>query len=206
MKQMFLTASANSVMDDIVKKLPKKPEEYRVAFITTASEPETGDLWWLRADREKLEELGFGVDEFSITGMKRDELKKRMEYKNMIFGCGGNPFYLLDQMIKTRFDEILKNKIESGVVYIGSSAGAMVVAKNIDLVATEDEKSKASDLKSDGLGIIDVAILPHWGDKGMLEDYKKGFEAMYVEDVKIVPISNKQYVRVKESGYEIVQI
>lgn len=61
-----MTSSGEAVMDDIVKKLPKKPTEYNLAFIDTAAEVEEGDLWWLRAEKEKLIEVGFNVDQFSI--------------------------------------------------------------------------------------------------------------------------------------------
>lgn len=203
---MFLAASVNQVMEDIVKKLPKEPDKYKVAFVVTAAETYTGDIWWIRADKEKLEKLGFAVDEFSITGKSKEELEERMEDKNMLVVGGGNTFYLLDQIIKTGFDQMVKRKVEEGMVYIGSSAGAMMVGRRIDLVSEMDERAKAPDLKSDGLGIIDLTLLPHWGDKEMKDDYQKGFETMWVEDVKIIPVSNKQYVWVKESGYEIVQV
>ncbi len=74
MKQIFLTSSSEEVVDDIIKKLPKSPKEMNLAFIDTAAEVETGDHWWLRAEKEKLIEVGFNVDEFSIKGMIKDDL------------------------------------------------------------------------------------------------------------------------------------
>ena len=43
MRQLFLTSSANTVLEDILKYLPLKPEEYNFAFINTASEVNEGD-------------------------------------------------------------------------------------------------------------------------------------------------------------------
>jgi len=206
MKQLFLTSSSEGVMDDIIKKLPKPPKELNLAFIDTAAEVEEGDHWWLRAEKEKLIEVGFNVDEFSIKGMTKDEIENRLQNKQIIYFCGGNTFYLLDQVIKTGCDEIIKNKIENGVIYIGSSAGSMIVGKRIDLVSTIDDQSKAPDLKSDGLGIVDLAVLPHWGSDIFRDEYLKGFEAMYTEGIKIVPLTNQQYIWVKDGLTQTIQV
>jgi dipeptidase E len=206
MKQLFLTSSSEGVIDDISKKLPKSPKELNLAFINTAAEVEEGDHWWLRAEKEKLIEVGFNVDEFSIKGMTKDEIENRLKDKQIIYFCGGNTFYLLDQVIKTGCDEIIKNKIENGVIYIGSSAGSMIVGKRIDLVSTIDDQSKAPDLKSDGLGIVDLAVLPHWGSDIFRDEYLKGFETMYIEGIKIVPLTNQQYVWVNDDLIQTIQV
>lgn len=193
-------------MDDIIKKLPKSPKEMNLAFIDTAAEVETGDHWWLRAEKEKLIEVGFNVDEFSIKGMIKDEIENRLKDKQVIYFCGGNTFYLLDQVIKTGCDEIIKNKIENGMIYIGSSAGSMIIGKRIDLVSTIDDSSKAPNLKSDGLGIVDIAVLPHWGSDVFREEYMKGFESMYIEGIKIVPLTNQQYIWIKDDLIQTIQV
>lgn len=206
MKQIFLTSSSEEVVDDIIKKLPKSPKEMNLAFIDTAAEVETGDHWWLRAEKEKLIEVGFNVDEFSIKGMIKDEIENRLKDKQVIYFCGGNTFYLLDQVIKTGCDEIIKNKIENGMIYIGSSVGSMIIGKRIDLVSTIDDSSKAPNLKSDGLGIVDIAVLPHWGSDVFREEYMKGFESMYIEGIKIVPLTNQQYIWIKDDLIQTIQV
>ncbi len=182
------------VLEDVVKHLHQKPNFYKLAFITTASEVEDGEHWWVTADKEKLIKLGFDVDEFSITGMDTSQLEEKMKGKNGIFVCGGNTFYLLDQTVKTGFDKILKKKIADGCLYIGSSAGSMIVGKRIDLVSKIDDRSKAPDLKSDGLEIVDFAILPHWGSSDFKVEYGKSFDTIYVEDVEVILLNNKQYL------------
>ena len=157
-------------------------------------------------DKNKLIQLGFSVDEFSITGMDQNAIEEKLNDKNGIFVCGGNTFYLLDQVIKTGFDKILKKKIDEGCLYIGSSAGSMLVGKRIDLISTIDDRSKAPDLKSDGLGIVDFALLPHWGSPDFKEEYKKGFDAMYCQDVKIIPLSNSQYLFIQDDNCQLIQV
>ena len=129
MTQLFLASAANIVMDDIVKHLPKKPTEYKVSFIPTAAEVEEGDLWWLRDDRNKLVEAGFQLTEFSITGLNKYQIEDKLKDIDLIFISGGNIFYLLDQCIKSEFDQVLREKINNGVIYIGASAGSALVGR-----------------------------------------------------------------------------
>jgi len=160
MEQLFLTSNASKVLSDIVKHLPLKPSEYNFAFINTATETREEHTCVIN-DKNKMVELGFNVDEFSITGMNLAEIKEKMKDKNGVFLCGGNPLHLLDQMIKTGFDKVLLDRIEKGLVCIGSSAGSMIFGNDLDLANVLDAKSTAPDLKSNGFKILDLVIFPH---------------------------------------------
>lgn len=206
MKELFLTSASDYVMDDLIKHLPQDPKDLNLAFINTAAEVEEGDHWWVRDEKNKLLKVGFNLEEFSITGITREEIEKRLNNIQVIYFCGGNTFYLLDQVIKTGCDEIIKEKINNGVIYIGSSAGSMIVGTRIDLVSTIDDKSKAPDLKSTGLEIVDLSILPHWGSDIFHDEYLNGAESMYTEGVKILPLTNQQYVWIKDDSIKIIQV
>lgn len=206
MSELFLTSASDYVMDDIVTKLPKSPADYNVAFINTAAEVEAGDHWWLQAEKDKLISVGFRVDEFSITDMTPEAIESKLADKQVIYFCGGNTFYLLDQVIKTGCDEIIKRKLSEDVIYMGSSAGSMIVGLHIDLVSKIDDPTKAPNLKSNGLGIVDFAILPHWGSAEFREGYLKSFESMYAEGVKILPLTNFQYLWVNGDSMKIIQV
>lgn len=207
MRQLFLTSSSDVVMDDIIEKLDKKPQDYKVALIDTASEVEEGDHWWVRAEKDKLSEVGFNdIYQFSITNMTKDEIKDILADKNIIYFCGGNVFYLLDQVIKTGTDEIIRQKIEDGAIYIGSSAGSMIVGQQIDLVCTLGDRAKAPDLQSNGLNIVDTAILPHWGSDYFREEYQNNFQNMYTAEAKITILTDNQYLWVKDDICQLMQI
>ena len=205
MKQLFLTSNGTEAIDSIVAKLPKKPSEYKLAFITTASEVELGDLHWLREEKDKLSSVGFNIIEFSITNMSPFEINKKFLDIDIIYLAGGNTFYLLDQVIKTGADVIIRRFIDNGGVYIGSSAGSMIAGIRIDLVGSIDDITKAPDLKSNGLGIIDSVILPHWGSNHFKDRYYKTFFDIYVTGVKIIPISDGQYLWVQDDNIKLVQ-
>lgn len=206
MKTLFLASCADNVMDNIVQHLPKKPKEYNLAFIPTASEVEEGEHWWIRDDKNKLKQIGFNITEFSITGLNRGKIEEELKGIDIIFVCGGNTFYLLDQVIKTGFDQILLEKSQKDLIYIGSSAGSMILGKKIELACTIDDKSKAPDLKSDGLGIVDLAINPHWGNPNFKEEYLSCTESIYNANAKIILLTDNQYLFVQGEDYKIIQV
>lgn len=206
MTQLFLASSGDYVLDDIVKYLPKKPAQYKLAFINTAAEiMEKGNRWWVTKEVKKLTSVGFQIEEFSIMGLSQSELESKMNDKDGIYICGGNTYYLLDQVIKTGFDQFLRRWIEEGKLYIGSSAGSMIIGVDIDLIPS-DEATKAPDLKSKGLGIVDLSILPHWGSQDFKEEYLANISSMYRENTKIIPLSNSQYLHIRGGEYSINQV
>lgn len=206
MKTLFLTSSAVSVLDDIVKHLPKNPKDYNLAFIPTASEVEEGDKSWLQDDKNKLIEVGFNVTEFSITGLTKKEIEEKLKNIDIIFVSGGNTFYLLDQSIKTGFDQILLEKSQKDLIYIGSSAGSMILGKKVELASTIDDRSKAPDLKSDGIGIVDFAINPHWGSPLFEKEYLSCVKSLYNANSKLLLLTDTQYLFVQDEDYKIIQI
>lgn len=205
MTQLFLASSADYVLDDIVKHLPMKPGEYKLAFVNTAAEVEDGDHWWVTEEKAKLISAGFQLDEFTIAGLSEEGLESKMADKNGIYICGGNTYYLLDQVIKTGFDQFLRRWIEEGKLYIGSSAGSMIIGVDIDLIPS-DEAAKAPDLKSKGLGIVDLSVLPHWGSQDFKEEYLTNISSMYRENIKIILLSNSQYLHIRGGEYSIKQV
>ena len=205
MKQLFLSSSGDKVLRDITTKLSKKPNEYNVAFINTAAEAKPGDHPWVRAEKDKLIEIGFNVNEFSITKMKKEEIENRLENKQIIYFTGGSVFHLMNQLFETGCNEIIKNKIEE-VIFIGSSAGSKIFGDRIDLCAKVDEGIKDSEITKNGLKIIDMTILPHWGSEHFKERFKNGFDQIYTEGLKIVPITNQQYIWVKDDLIQTIQV
>jgi len=205
MTQLFLASSCDYVLDDIVRYLPKKPDQYNLAFINTAAEVEKSDHWWVKKEKDKLLSAGYAVDEFTVTGLSQAELEAKMQGKNGIYICGGNTYYLLDQVIKTGFDQFLRKWIEEGKLYVGSSAGSMIVGVNIDLIPS-NEALAVPGLKSRGLGIIDLAIVPHWGSSDFKNEYLRDISSLYLENTKIVLLSNSQYLHVRDDTYSINQV
>ena len=207
MRKLFLTSSASTVLHDVVNYFDKPVPGLKVAFIDTASEAERGDLAWLDDDRDALVKQGFDVFDYSVTGKSYEEVSAALATIDVLFVAGGNTFYLLEQANKCNFKKVVQNLLERDVVYIGSSAGSLLVCPNINPITFFDDPSKASELKSyDALNLVDFIMFPHWGHERFKERQMKSLESIYAEDYKIILLRDTQYIFVEDATYKIMEI
>lgn len=206
MKKLFLASEANVTLDKVTELLPRKPSELNVVFIPTAGDPYK-EKSWLYEDRDKLVQMGFKVKDLNITGKTPSILNKELKNADVIFVAGGNTFYLLEKVRESGFDTIVKRLIDKGVIYIGSSAGSVLLCPTIAVVEGLDDPKEAPQLKSyTSLGIVDFLILPHYGD----EQYKKKYEVIMKKwknkgyEMKL--LTNRQAIIVHGDKCKIVEV
>lgn len=171
----------------------------KVAFIPSAgsyqmSEEERAGLdEFNKSDQTALEELGFTVEKLELLTTAREEIKSRLEQADSIFVCGGNTFFLLQALRNTGALEWIKTHIESGKLYIGSSAGSLITQK--DLLSDEvDDPQLAPDLKGDytALGYLDFYLYVHYGghywgnDDQFIERYYTNVDYRTLTDQQVV--------------------
>ena len=80
-----------------------------------------------------IEENGYNLDSFDIEDKSEEEIRNFFKDKNIIQVEGGNTFYLLKAIRETGFSKILKEFLEEGKVYIGTSAGAYIMCPSIEV-------------------------------------------------------------------------
>lgn len=201
---LILTSNSYSVTQSFIKNLPKKPSELKLTFIPTAAEAEEGDLSWLNQDKESLVNVGFEVQEFSLTNKTKEEVREMLDNTNVVFVSGGNTFYLLQEMRKSGFTELIAEYIKKGIIYIGSSAGSVVAGPDISLVKDLDDAKAAPELTDyAGLNLIDIVVLPHWGSDHFREHYSNAMKSNYKIGNKIILLTDEQYLLVDTGGYSI---
>ncbi len=207
MKQLFLASSIDKTAKDIAKRIGN-PEDLRLAFITTASEVEEGDMQWLKNDRQGLIDAGFDLFDYTITDKTYKEISKDLNNTDVIHIEGGNTFYLLLQSKKSGFDKWIKKTVANKKIYTGSSAGTIIAAPNIAITKTLESKTYAKELESfKGFNLVDFIALPHWGSDIFRDLYlNKRLELAYNSDEKIILLNDSQYVHVQDDMYKIVQV
>lgn len=203
MTQLFLCSS----FADVAEFLPncvKNLQGMKVAFIPTAAEVEKVTFyvkkWW-----EALEDLGMQITELNISTTEASKIKKTIENADCIYISGGNTFYLLQELRKTGADELIKQHILTGKLYIGESAGAMITAPNIEYVSLMDDPEKGKELTGfEGLNIVDFSTVPHlWCFP--FEKATKEIISRYGESLTLKAISNTQALRVDEEGVKTLE-
>lgn len=78
------------------------------------------------------------------------------EYDAMYIG-GGNTYNLLNAIVTSKFDEVIKKFLAAGKVVYGGSAGAIIMAKSICTVIEENELGDAA--HECGLNLIEGASI-----------------------------------------------
>lgn len=206
MRKLFLTSVAAIVLDKVIPLLPKEPKDLKVAFIPTAAEAYE-DTSWLAEDRNKLIDMGFNVVDVSISDFNKESLISKLENFDVIFVSGGNTFYLLQEARKSGFDEIVKDLINKGVLYIGSSAGSVLLAPTISYVKDFDDPEEAPELDShEGLNMIDFLILPHAGHPKYMDTIKNLEKIWTNKGYKVKPLTNEQAFIVEGDSVSLVQV
>lgn len=108
----------------------------------------------------------FSVRSFSILG--RIYTEPKYDY---IYVTGGNTFKLIHDLKECGYDKVLRKMIIEGATYIGSSAGAYLISKDISHIKQYDENNYDIDNFS-GLGVLDARLICHF-DKDRYYDYYK---------------------------------
>ena len=145
---------------EIISK--EKIKNKKVLYITTAVDGEKEDNRdWVYKEYKTI--LDLGINESNITEYKIGNKINIDEY-DIIYMMGGNTIYLLDMIRKYNFGEVIKDFINKGKIYIGSSAGSQILGTTIELGAKyEDNFINMTDFTA--LGFVNKEIIPHANKK-----------------------------------------
>lgn len=174
-----------------------------VTFIPTAAVPDRLDFH-IKYSKELLVKMGLIVDELEISTATNLEIENKLENNDYIYVAGGNTFFLLQEMNSSGAGELIKNQINAGKLFIGESAGAILVAPNIEYVKDTDNLIVSPNLRTfDALDVIDFYPVPHLNDESLKEGVEK-IIAKYDEKLQLVPFSNSQAILVIGKEKQVV--
>ncbi len=152
-----------SIVDAFLELAGRPFSELELAFIPTAANVESGDKGWLIDDLIKLKKLGFkSIDIVDFSALPKDVWLPRLEQSDVIYVEGGNNFHLMKCLKETGLREILPRLLKTRI-YVGVSAGSMIMSPNSDLCMSERLWSEevGEYEKDEALGYVDFLIRPH---------------------------------------------
>ncbi|MFH0873951.1 MAG: Type 1 glutamine amidotransferase-like domain-containing protein [Candidatus Komeilibacteria bacterium] len=165
MSTIILASSGAYITEGDLSFLTKPINQMKIAWIVTASKGVT-DLSYLDRHRERMNELGYDYEKIDIDGKNESELRDLLKNKDLVFVEGGNSFYLLKAIRQSHFDIVIRDLIDHGVVYIGSSAGAYVACPTIEMSAWRHDRYSHYDLKDlTGMGLVPFIVTVHYDPK-----------------------------------------
>ena len=204
MRKLFLASSFSEVASLFPKFAGEEIKGKRITFIPTASLVEEV-RFYVDDDRKAFEELGIIVEELEITAASPDEISEMLNRNDYIFVSGGNTFYLLQELRRKGADALITEQIRAGKLYIGTSAGSVILCPDIEFVKEMDYSHAAPELQSfTGLNIVDFYILPHYLDFPF-EETTQNVVKKYGKKLDLRPISNKQVITIAGNRIEILE-
>lgn len=136
-----------------------------------------------------------GAKKVDIIDINKDNVKDILKYE-VIYVIGGDPRYLLDLISTTNLKKILKQFLKSGGIYIGESAGSMILGNNLkwvwDVKKGTKHKYDIEPESYEGLGFTKYNIFPHWN--ATKEDIKK--KALEHNET-ITPLNDGEFIEVE---------
>ena len=149
-------------------------------------------------------EMGLIVDELEISTASYLDIENKLENNDYIYVVGGNTFFLLQEMNKSGAGNLIKMQINAGKLFIGESAGAILLAPDIEYSKDTDNPLAAPQLKTyEALDIIDFYPVPHDKDDSLKEAVEI-LISKYGTQLPLVPFSNSQAILVMGKKWQIV--
>jgi dipeptidase E len=133
-----------------------------------------------------MNSLGSNLQILELECVEEGKAKEMIEKADILFMAGGYPVYLSYWLHRRNLKDFIKERVKGGMLYIGTSAGAMVCSKTLTS-ATYFDKDPFADV-APGLGYINYEIWPHYED-----EHKDVIETDY-KDVKIKPLRDGEYI------------
>lgn len=145
--------------------LVDKPlEQINVAVINEATAVEPGDKRWSFDEMQNLSKVvGGEIDVINLLALDIKTVEERMGFADVIYVVGGMTDYLMAVFERTGFSELLRDKLLNEKVYVGASAGSMVLGRRITTEGYRQvyRKGEQDFGVNEYLALVDFSIFPH---------------------------------------------
>jgi dipeptidase E len=177
----------------------------KIAYIPTAANGENAYGSW-KTDSETwklVNTLGAKVEAVVLEDYKNSSVVEVLSKKDILWFAGGMCGYLMYWIRRCELDKHIKKLLNSGIIYVGSSAGSMICAPTLAMAEAYPGDCEHGASVIPGLGLTDFDILPHYEDEmlGLVKKFYKGNglyllkngEAITVVDNKVKVLGEKRF-------------
>lgn len=169
-----------------------------VAIITTAAEGKENNKYSQLA-KKQFESLGFVSVDFVDLETQPD---KDLSSYGIIYVCGGNTFKLLKFARKANFKLSIEKLLERNGIYIGVSAGSIIVGPSINIANEVEPDPNDIGLEDlTGFNITSLIVLPHYSKE--METETANFEKKY--GVIVERLNNSQAILIDNGERTFVE-
>lgn len=179
-----------------------KERSYTKAHIITTARPEKESAPWNKVTKKQLEKMGMTV---SFVDFDADQsLDGDVD---VLYVCGGNTFHLLHsiQNASAPIREQVAAVFDRGGLYIGSSAGAVLVSPSIASAGeVHPDRNKDGVIDMTGLCFIKQHIIPH--DSPTLDEEVAAFCKKHkIAESEVVRLRDGEGLYIHDTTQEIIK-
>lgn len=202
MTKLLLTSTGlanQNIKNQFLQIIDEPVSQIKIIFVPTAARSEE-ELKYVNESKKELLDLGIFKNNIKTLNLDNPVSFQEVKDFDVIYVCGGNTFYLLKKVRETGFDKVIIEFAKTDKLYLGVSAGSILVCPNIDIASPFDENDvNLTDLT--GLNLTDVIVSPHYceEEKQIIEDFKK--KSQY----KVVPLTDNQALLVIDGETKIIE-
>jgi peptidase E len=207
--KLFLASwspSANEVLGKAFLELPSKPANQNKLLILSMDTTSDFHRKYLEIEKQWYIKQGFQERNVSILNLKNDVIPG-FEDLDVLHMWGGNTWHYLKRIRETGLVPRIREFIDRGGVYVGTSAGSLLMCPDVDERLTSDPNDVGL-VDVSGFGYIDFNIVPHWDSKESLGESTSLMDCMrYVWETgkRVVPLTDNQAVRVLDGARALIR-
>lgn len=200
MKMLLTSAglSTDKLREALIGLLTKPVKENNVLIIELKWEDEDYQKYLEEAKQEFMR-TGFQRKNIATYDLTKDNPPNISEVDVMMV-FGGNNYHYLKRLRETGLMQKIRDHIERDGVYIGVSAGAMIMGPCIDDNMTFDVNDVGLEDER-GFDFVDFYILPHWNWR---EERWATLAYSWETGKHVVPLTDQQGILVHEDFYKII--
>lgn len=184
---------------EFLKLINNNPSTTKILFIPTASRTEE-ELYYVEKSKEELLEVGIKEENIIIYNLDSTISNETLNEISVVYVCGGNTFYLLYRIREAKFEILLTKLIQHGILYVGVSAGSLLVGPNINIPDYSDSNDiSISDFN--GLNITNIVVVPHYSEeqKEIIKEAKQNTK------YSIMPLTDRQALLIVGDDKTIIE-
>ena len=200
--KLFLTSYLAGTKE-LVQNFLTQNNVQKILFIPTAANVEEY-RGYVDEGIAALKEDGYDVTVLDIATAPHSKSVQVIKNSGCLCISGGNTFYLLQELKRNGLLDLIKQKVQDGMLYIGESAGAIIACPDISYNQIMDDKTITTELTNySGMGLVDYYVLPHNGEFPFVETTAQTIK-VYGEKINLIPLNNSQAVIVENEDFSIL--
>ncbi len=183
-----------------MENLKKNPKENKL-FILSIDTKSDFHVKHLGIAKEWYKTIGFTEENIHIYNLQTDKIPN-FDALDVLHIWGGNTFHYMKRINELGLEKEIREYIARDGLYLGSSAGAMIMCPDIDENLTNDPNDSGLEYVK-GFGLVDFYLLVHWDSRGD-ELHTSFIENSWKSGKKAIALTDNQAIHVNNESFKII--